>query len=96
VTVATATVRLPGVLEPVVGAVREITVSGATVQEALEDLCARHPALVVRLFDGPGQLRRHVVCVHNGRATRLTTPRPLADGDELTILPSVSGGSANG
>lgn len=84
--------RLPAVLEPAVGAVREVTVSGATVQEALADLCAQLPALRVRLFDEAGALRRNVVCVHNGRATRLRAPEPLADGDELSILPSVSGG----
>lgn len=90
--VATATVRLPRILEPAVGAVREVTVSGVTVQQALADLCAQYPTLWVRLFDEQGRLRRHVLCVHNGRATRLAQPEPLADGDELTILPAVSGG----
>jgi sulfur-carrier protein len=90
--VATTTVRLPGILEPAVGAVREVTVSGVTVQEALADLCAQHPTLQVRLFDEQGRLRRHVLCVHNGRVTRLAQPALLADGDELTILPAVSGG----
>lgn len=90
--VATTTVRLPRILEPAVGPVREVEVRGATVQEALADLCVQHPALEVRLFDEAGRLRRHVACVHNGRTTRLTDPEPLADGDELTILPAVSGG----
>ncbi len=93
---ATTTVRLPRVLEPAVGAVREVTVSGATVQEALADLCAQHPTLTVRLFDEAGELRRHVLCIHNAQATRLTQPEPLADGDELAILPAVSGGSGDG
>ena len=83
---------LPAVLEPAVGAVREVTVSGATVQEALADLCEQFPGLRARLFDEAGRLRRHVVCVHNGRATRLAEPEPLAAGDQLSILPSVSGG----
>lgn len=89
---ATTTVRLPRVLEPVVGIVREVPVSGTTVQEALSDLCAQHPPLTARLFDETGALRRSVVCVHNGRATRLTRLESLADGDELAILPAVSGG----
>jgi molybdopterin converting factor small subunit len=92
VDVATTTVCLPRVLEPAVGAVREVTVSGVTVQEALADLCAQYPTLEVHLFDEQGWLRRHVLCVHNGRATRLTEPEPLADGDELAILPAISGG----
>ncbi len=89
---ATTTVRLHRLLEPAVGPVREVTVTGRTVQEALADLCARHPTLEVRLFDERGRLRRHVLCVHNGTATRLAEPEPLADGDELAILPAVSGG----
>lgn len=86
------TIELPRVLEAAVGKIRRVSVSGATVQEALDDLCRQHPPLRVRLFDEAGALRRHVVCVHNGRATRLGAPVPLADGDELAILPAVSGG----
>lgn len=89
---ATVVVRLPGVLAPAVGTVREVTVSGDTVQEALADLCTQHPTLSVRLFDESGSLRAHVLCVHNGRSTRLAEPETLADGDELAIVPSVAGG----
>jgi molybdopterin converting factor small subunit len=89
---ATTSIRLHQLLEPSVGPVREVTVTGGTVQEALADLCAQHPRLRVRLFDEQGRLRRHVLCVHNGCATRLAKPEPLADGDELAILPAVSGG----
>lgn len=89
---ATTTLHLPRVLEPIVGPVRQVTVSGDTVQEALADLCTQLPALTVRLFDEAGVLRRHVMCVHNGTAIRLTRPQPLADDDDLAILPAVSGG----
>lgn len=89
---ATTVVQLPRVLESVVGDVREVAVSGATVQEALADLCGQLPALQGRIFDEAGALRRHVMCVHNGTAIRLTGPTPLADGDELAIVPAVSGG----
>lgn len=89
---ATTTVQLPRVLEPVVGAVREVTVSGDTVQEALADLCGQLPALRGRIFDEAGVLRPHVLCVHNGAAIRLAAPQPLSDGDDLAIIPAVSGG----
>ncbi len=90
---AHTTIRLPRVLDAAVGDVRHVEVSGATVQEALADLCVQHPTLRVRLFDEAGALRRHVLCVHNGRSTRLREPEPLTDGDELAILPAISGGS---
>lgn len=88
----TTTVRLPGVLRPVVGEVREVVVSGDTVREAVEDLCAQLPALRSRILDESGALRRHVLCVHRGEPTRLVDPLPLADGDDLAIIPAVSGG----
>lgn len=91
-TVATTTVRLPPVLDPVAGAARDVTVTGATVQDALADLCVQRPALRGRIFDESGALRPHVLCVHNGRVTRLGEPVALADGDELAIHPAVSGG----
>jgi molybdopterin converting factor small subunit len=90
--VGTTTVRLPGVLQPVVGDRREVMVSGATVREAVEDLCAQLPALRSRILDEEGALRPHVLCVHRGEPTRLTGPQPLADGDDLAIVPAVSGG----
>ena len=89
---ATTHVRLPGVLEPAVGPTRSVLVTGETVADALADLCRQFPTLRVRLFDEAGALRRHVLCVHNGRIAQLDQPEPLADDDELTILPAVSGG----
>lgn len=89
---ATTHVRLPGVLEPAVGATRSVQVTGDTVADALADLCRQFPTLRVRLFDEGGRLRRHVLCVHNGRITRLDQPLLLADDDDLAILPAVSGG----
>jgi sulfur-carrier protein len=91
--VATTTIRLPGVLRPVVGDVREVEVRGATVREAVEDLCAQLPPLRPRIFDEAGRLRPHVLCVHLGEPTRLADDLPLADGDDLAIIPSVAGGT---
>ena len=37
------TVHLPSLLEPVTGGVRELTASGHSLQEVLDDLIAREP-----------------------------------------------------
>jgi molybdopterin synthase sulfur carrier subunit len=66
----------------------------ATVGEALQALFDAHPALRDRLMGESGRVREHINVfvggeniLHTGAlATR------LADGDEVTILPAISGG----
>jgi len=87
-----ATVRLPRLLEPAVGKVREVKVVGDTLRAAIDDLLRQHPTLGVHLFDEQGALRPHVLCFHNGDLDREVSDRSLADGDEITFLQAVSGG----
>ncbi len=89
-----ATVSLPSLLEPVTGGVREITVSGGTLREALADLLVREPRLRPHLFDETGGLREHVLCFHNGTNTRWLDhwDGPLSDGDAILFMQAVSGG----
>lgn len=89
---AATTFRLPSVLRPAVGDVRAVPVEGATVREAITDLCRQHPALRPRLLTQGGDLRPHVLCIHAGEVLRGADDAPLADGDQLEILPAVSGG----
>ena len=55
---------------------------------------ARWPLLVTHVWTETGELRPHVLLLHNDRLTRGTDPReiPLADGDRLAIVQAVSGG----
>ncbi len=85
-------VRLPGVLDPATGGLRRVEVVGATLGEVLVDLCRQVPTLRVHLFDGT-QLRRHVICIHDG-ITRRRLDHPIGEGDEVAILQAVSGGAA--
>ena len=93
--------RVPRQLRDLVGgvAVIEIPVGGApdepgTVAAVLDAMAAAFPALERRVRDEQGQLRRHVnlfvgsdnVRDHEGAAT------PILPGEELSILPAVSGG----
>ena len=64
------TVSLPSLLEPVTGGVRELTVSGRSLREVFGDMLEREPRLRPHLFNEAGELRRHVLCFHNGTNTR--------------------------
>lgn len=88
----TATVRLPGVLRAAVGDLRAVEVSGDTVRDALEDLCRQHPTLRVRLFDGQGAWRPHVLCVLHDQPIRPDGSHVLHGGEEIVVMPAVSGG----
>lgn len=71
----------------------EVEASGATVKAVLEDLGAKYPSLNAKLFDG-GQVRRFVNVYLNNEDIRYLAnlDTPVKDGDELAIIPAVTGG----
>jgi sulfur-carrier protein len=88
-------VRLPTVLREFAGGAERVSVTGAaTVGAVFAALEARHPALRRRITDDQGGLRRHVnVYLGDDNVRDLSDlSTPVADGDELLVLPSVSGG----
>jgi sulfur-carrier protein len=89
-----ATVKLPTQLRDAAGGAAAAEASGATVGEVLEALYAEHGELRERISDGDGGLRRFVNVYLGGEDIRFLEglETPVADGDELTILPAVAGG----
>jgi molybdopterin converting factor small subunit len=87
-------VKIPTQLRPAAGGEAETEVSGATVQECLDGLFARHEELRARIADEDGSLRRFVNVYLAGEDIRFLDglATPVADGSELTILPAVAGG----
>ena len=74
---------------------RQITVNHASVlSEALAQLWQQHVGLRDRVVNEQGQIRQHVnIFLNNENVRRLQLlDTVLKDGDEITILPSVSGG----
>lgn len=71
-----------------------LSVPAGSVRTALEQLERDHPVLLRCIRDETGAVRRHVNLFVNASNVRdlqgLDTP--LAPGDELFILPAVSGG----
>lgn len=84
-------VRLPTVLRPFAGGAERVEAAGSTVAEVF---AALDPALRRRLTDEQGAVRRHVnVYLGNDNIRDLAgLETPVADGDELMVLPSVAGG----
>jgi sulfur-carrier protein len=88
------TVRIPPNLRSITGQREEIPVSAATIRTAIAALEKAHPGIADRLFDERGELRRFVLLFLND--TRIEElaglETPVASGDELSIVPALSGG----
>ena len=88
------TVHIPTMLRDHCAGESELALSATSLRVALAELERRHPALHRSICDETGTVRRHVnlfVNTHNMR-DRNGLDTPLAPGDEVTILPAVSGG----
>ena len=84
--------QIPSSLRHEVRGARQVTLSAATVAEALALLERSHPPLYKSVCDETGAVRRHVhLFINSSLVHRLDAK--LADGDTLSIMPAVSGGS---
>jgi len=88
------TVHIPVVLRHECSDAKELQIEADTVRQALAELKREHPALYRNVCDETGAVRRHVnLFVNNDLFHQLEgLDTPLAAGDELTIMPAVSGG----
>lgn len=91
-----ATIRIPTPLRSYVDGQAEVPVSGATVGEALDVLVERYPRLKRHLFADDGKLRNFVNAYVNEHDIRHLegTATPVAEGDSVTLVPSIAGGNA--
>ncbi len=89
-------IHLPTPLRPYADDAATVEVGGGTVAEALESLVSRHSALRPHLFDGSGKLRSFVNVYRNDEDVRhlAREKTALSDGDTLSIVPSIAGGSS--
>ena len=87
---------LPTPLRPFAEGAASVEASGSTVSEALEALVSRYAGLRAHLFDGSGKLRAFVNVYKNDEDIRFLSnlETPLKDGDEISIVPAIAGGSA--
>lgn len=91
----TVTVSIPTILRGHTGGERRVSADGETLQAVIADLEARHGGIAQRLLDGEGKLNRFVNIYVNDEDVRFSggLATEISDGDTVTILPAVAGGS---
>ena len=91
----TITLHLPAALRRYCDGATKLTLSAPSVRAALEQIERSHPALYGSICEETGKVRRHVNVFVNTADVRdregLDTV--LVEGDVITVLPAVSGGS---
>jgi len=89
------TISLPTALRRYAADCETLQVEGRTVGEALARLVERYPDLQKHLFTEEGRLRHFVNVYVNDEDVRYLQEleTPVREGDEITIVPSVAGGS---
>ena len=87
-------VRIPTILRTYTGGESEVSASGETLADVLDDLDASYVCIKGRILDESGELRRFVnVYVGNDDVRfldNLGTPTP--DGAQISVIPAVAGG----
>ena len=87
-------VRIPTILRTYTGGESEVSASGDTLAEVLDDLEASYAGIKARILDDNGNLRRFVnVYVGNDDVRfldNLDTPTPA--GTQISVIPAVAGG----
>ncbi|HLI52811.1 MAG TPA: MoaD/ThiS family protein [Acidimicrobiales bacterium] len=88
-------VRIPGMLIEATGGADLLEIDAATVREALAVLAGRYPRLAEQILDGNGELLQSInLFVGEDDIRGLGgLEAPLRPGQELTILPALSGGA---
>lgn len=88
------TIRLPVLLRSYTNGATVIPVRGETVAQAVEDLLLQYPALRSHLTNNAGELRPFVNLYLDKENIKSLegVQTPLAEDDQLLLLPSVTGG----
>lgn len=87
-------VRIPAIFRSTVGA-NSVDATPGTLRDVVSELVVQYPPLSEQLFGEEGQLHRHINMYLNDEDVRYLDglETKLADGDVLSILPAVAGGS---
>lgn len=87
---------IPTPLRQYAGKKDAVEVRASTVGDALAELTSSHPDLKRHLYTEEGKLRAFVNVYLNDEDVRYLAQKeqtPVKDGDHLSIIPSIAGGS---
>ncbi|HSF82721.1 MAG TPA: ubiquitin-like small modifier protein 1 [Anaerolineales bacterium] len=86
--------KIPTPLRSYTSGQNEVSLTGSTVGEVMQDLISQYPTLRPHLFNGDNQLRPFVNLFINEENIKdldgLSTS--LKEGDRLMLIPSIAGG----
>jgi molybdopterin converting factor small subunit len=87
-------VRIPTILRTYTDGQKAVDAAGDTLAGVIDDLESNHPGIKERLIEG-ADLRRFVNVYINDEDVRFIggLEAPLADGDQVVVLPAVAGGA---
>lgn len=90
-----AVVRIPTVLRPALGGQSQVEVEGSTIGQILDRLTTDYPSIKGQLLNDDGTLHRFLNVYVNDDDVRYLggIEAPVADNDEITLLPAVAGGA---
>ena len=88
-------VRIPSPLRKLTGGASEIETKADSINTLISALDSTYPGMRERLCDETGAVRRFVNIYVNEEDIRFLTGKdtPLKDGDEVSIIPAIAGGS---
>jgi MoaD family protein len=91
-------VRVTAVLQKLVGGAKIVPGEGETVGQVLDHIDDQHPGFLSQVTQGDGQLHRFVNIYLNDEDIRYLKQleTPVKEGDVLSILPALAGGSGTG
>ena len=89
-------IHIPTPLRQYAGKQPAVDVKGSTVGEVLTSLVSQHPDLRRHLYTDEGKLRAFVNVYLNDEDVRYMQKEAtaVADGDHISIVPSIAGGIA--
>jgi len=88
-------VHLPTVLRSQAGGAKTVSVDGTTIGQVLNSLVAEYPGLSGQVVNDDGTLHKFVNVYLNDDDVRYlkALDTPVAETDEVSILPAVAGGA---